>query len=51
MQVLENELRNAADKHIEHKTGVDIDGDGQIGHLDTEKINSGQQGEKVNSEP
>lgn len=40
MQVLERELRSSADRKVERKTGVDIDGDGQIGHLDTSKLDS-----------
>lgn len=48
MQVLERELRNAADRKVERKTGVDIDGDGTIGRLDMEKIKS--EKEKANDE-
>lgn len=48
MQVLERELRSAADRKVERKTGVDIDGDGTIGRLDMEKINT--EKEKANNE-
>ena len=40
MLVLEKELRSSADRRVERKTGVDIDGDGQIGHLDISKLDS-----------
>lgn len=42
MCILEKELRSSADREVERKTGVDIDGDGQIGRLDAEKL----QGER-----
>lgn len=43
MQALERELRSKADRKVERKAGVDIDGDGQIGAIDAERLRDGEK--------